>query len=62
MSKNPCLSCPDKGCGNHQNCDKYMTFYNFNRELGEMRAKKNPADDLERARRRRILIRKGVKP
>lgn len=27
-SGNPCLSCPDTGCGNHAHCDRYMKFYN----------------------------------
>lgn len=23
----PCRDCPDKGCGNHSNCEKYKEWY-----------------------------------
>ena len=60
--RNPCFSCEMQGCGNHANCERYMSFYNHNRKIGEERAKLNPADYIEQQRNRRIKIRKGEKP
>ena len=31
--KNPCFGCPETGCGNHSQCEKYMDFFNRLREL-----------------------------
>lgn len=33
--KNPCIGCPDNGCGNHANCDRYMKFYVENQHYNE---------------------------
>ena len=26
VNDSPCFSCPDKGCGNHGNCEKYLAY------------------------------------
>ena len=59
MSKNPCFGCAKAGCGNHANCEKYMAFFNENRERNEEHRKnivvaeyiKDPGDMLMRRKR-----------
>ena len=54
--KNPCFSCPETGCGRQSTCEKYLTFYESNRE--EDRKRKAQAtlsfyvsDEIEKAKR-----------
>ena len=40
-NKNPCIGCPNAGCGNHANCEKYMEYFNANRERGKVKVQKS---------------------
>lgn len=57
MIYSPCKDCPDKGCGNHEHCDKYMAWKrDHDRDLLEQwkaREIEHALDEAERKRYRR---------
>lgn len=39
---NPCMKCPERGCGRQAECEQYLAFYQRNRERN--------AENLEQAK------------
>ena len=65
-NKNPCIGCPNAGCGNHANCEAYMEYFNTNREIGKTKVQKSALqsytrdsiNDVKRHRKKPIIWRK----
>lgn len=42
---NPCMGCPEAGCGKHAECEKYLEYYQKNRERYEYNRVRANLDD-----------------
>lgn len=60
MSKNPCVGCEKRGCGNHANCKEYMDFYHDNRKRGEEHLKQVAVSEYVKDTGDMLMRRKGV--
>ena len=65
-NKNPCIGCPNAGCGNHANCEAYMEYFRANRERDKLKVQQSDIAsytmaairDVSRHRKKPILWRK----